>query len=159
MSAASFLCLSWCPHVYLFLSRSSPQRAPDWRVVQGWKAQWRGIQKQTTQKYTWEDGKDTVKHAHTHTSMRTQKSKRNPLGLSPAWHWTLQGRQHLLTSIFNTAKKEEHCVLEKLFIFTLCECRTKYSHANRFNPPQTSRFRCPGGYRKFPSAPRHSHCD
>lgn len=67
VSAASFLCLSWCPHVYLFLSRSSPQRAPDWRVVQGWKAQWRGIQKQTTLKYTWVDGKDTVKHTRTHT--------------------------------------------------------------------------------------------
>lgn len=50
---------------------------------------------------------------HTHT----QNSLAKPWGLSPAWHWTLQGRQHLLSSIFYTIIKE-HCLLRKLLIFT-----------------------------------------
>lgn len=65
------------PRLSLFLSRSSPQRAPDWRVVQGWKARRRGIQKQTTQKIYMRGRGKTPLHEHTRAHTQTQRSPKD----------------------------------------------------------------------------------
>lgn len=63
------------------------------------------------------------RHCCTHTYKTQCRSK--PWGLSPVRHWTLQGRQHLLTSIFNTAKK--NTVFSENFSFSLCLATVSYT--------------------------------
>lgn len=68
----SVFTLSWCPHLSLFLSRSNPQRAPDWRAVQGWKAQQRGNPKANNTKiYMAGRGRRCSALIHTHTHTQT----------------------------------------------------------------------------------------
>lgn len=49
----------------------NPRRAPDWRVAQGWKAQRRGIQKQTTKRGKKKNIAGWERHCWTHTHTRT----------------------------------------------------------------------------------------
>lgn len=112
MSSFPFLCLSftlsWCPHVSVSSSLTLLLREHLTDVL--FKDEKHG------------GGESKSKHKNIHkrtgkTLLYTHRALK-PWGLSPAWHWTLQGRQHLLTSIFNTTKRE-HCVLRKLLI-SLC---------------------------------------
>lgn len=126
----------------LFLSRSSPQRAPDWRVVQGWKATAEGNPKANNTKI-YMRGRERHCCTHTHTRRSPEDYHQRDTG-----HF----REDSICSLPYLIPQKEHCVLRKLLIFTFTRHRAKYSDANIYNLLQTTHLYCPGGYRKSPGA-------
>lgn len=94
----------------------------------------------------------TPLHTHTHTHTR------KPWGLSPAQHWTLQGRQHLLTSYFivNITKKK-NIVFSETLSFSLWEDTDHKTAARTHIIP--SKLHVPAVHVAAESSHMHSHCE